>query len=280
MKKFVVFVSFIYVFFLVAAGTASAAPSNEEILRIIRSDDVGALSLALSKGLDVSARIDESSGMSLLHFAILSNSSGIIRELLRAGADIEADSAAGTPLYAALMFSVNELNDSRRESKGKIVDLLLEAGADVNVLNEWGDSPLNVASSGRNVGFCLEMARKLIDRGAKVNSKNDFSLTPLHEAFAVFVVEDLDTSPHPDTLESRAPLVAFLITSGADVNAVSVDGETPIFLALKDVESMKLLLDAGAKVDIRNKKDETPFDVAMKEGNDAAIKLLLSQIGN
>lgn len=280
MKRFAVFVSFLCAFFLAVAGTASAAAVSEEVLRIVRSDDVKALGFALLEGLDASGRIDESSGMTLLHFAILSNSTGVVRELLQAGADVEADSAAGTPLYAALMFGVNELNPSKRESKGEIVDLLLTAGANVNVLNEWGDSPLNVAASGRNVGFCLEMARKLVDRGAHVNVKNDFSLTPLHEAFAVFVVEDLDPSPHPDTLESRAPLVAFLIASGADVNAVSIDGETPIFFALGDIESMKLLLGAGAKVDIRNKKDETPFDVAMKEGNDDAVKLLLSQIGN
>ena len=280
MKRFVVFFSFICVFFLAVTGAASAAPPREEILQIVKSDDVGAFDLALAGGLDVNDRLDESSGMTLLHFAILSNSPGVVQELLRAGADIEADSAAGTPLYAALMFSVNELNASRRESKGRVIDLLLENGANVGALNEWGDSPLNVAASGRNVGFCLEMARKLIDRGANVNSKNDFSLTPLHETFAVFVVDDLNPQSYPDTLESRVPLVAFLIAAGADVNAVSVDGETPIFFALKDIESMRLLLDAGAKVDVKNGKGETPLDVAMKEGDKDAAKLLLSRIGN
>lgn len=280
MKKFSICVFSICLLAFALAGASAAAPSRDEMLQIIKSDDVTALDAALADGLDVNTKLDDND-ITLLHFAILSNSHGVIRELVDAGADIEAESSAGTPLYMALMFSRTDTDAPRRESKGEIIDLLLEKGANVNALSEWGDSPLNLATSGINVQFCLDMARKLIERGAKINTRTDFGLTPLHDAFTVFVANDPpNPHPHPDSLASRAPLVAFLIASGADVNARTMDGETPLFYALQDVESMKLLLDAGAKTDVKNKNDETPFDIATREGYDDAVKLLIMRIGN
>lgn len=269
MKKHTALTFFVCVLFCAVSSPAEAVPARGEILQIIRGDDVSALKEALAGGLNPNGTLD-SNGLTLLDAAILSNSFGAVRELADAGADVRA----GTPLHTALMVSVNTGNESKRELQGKIIALLLDQGADVNALNEWGDSPLNLAASARNLGFGLEMTRRLIERGANVNAKNDLSLTPLHEAFFVFVDDAPNDGQQP---ESRAPLVTLLLASGADVHTRSIDGETPLFYALDDLESLKLLLDAGARIDVKNKKGETPFDVALRE-SPAAVKLLLTQI--
>ena len=72
---------------------------------------------------------------------------------------------------------------------------------------------------------------RLIKDGAKVNSLDEYGVSPLVYAVALI---------HPE-------LVEFLIDKGADVNLPNKDGSTPIFFA-KNSEIFELLVDAGADV--------------------------------
>ena len=72
---------------------------------------------------------------------------------------------------------------------------------------------------------------RLIKDGAKVNSLDEYGVSPL--AYAVALL-------HPE-------LVEFLIDNGADVNLPNKDGQTPIFFAT-NFEIFELLVDAGADV--------------------------------
>lgn len=277
MKKYPGFLISICVLLCAMSSSANAAPPLDEVYRMIRSDDVRAFREALADGLDPNGELG-SRGLTPLHVAVLSNSFGIAQELLAAGAEVDAEDYAGTPLLGALLaVSTKTADKPIRESQMKIIALLLDRGANPNALNEFGDSPLNLAASVGNLELCLEITRRLIERGANVNARNDLSLTPLHDAFTVFVTKAPDPKGLRQEPESRAPLVALLLASGANVNARSIDGETPLFYALDDPESMKLLLDAGARIDVKNNKDETPLDVALKE-SPAAAELLFKQI--
>lgn len=55
---------------------------------------------------------------------------------------------------------------------------LIRAGADVNVKNNFGRTPLHAAAESGHLG-CL---RELIAAGADVNAKDDNDFTPLHKA--------------------------------------------------------------------------------------------------
>ena len=72
---------------------------------------------------------------------------------------------------------------------------------------------------------------RLIENGAKVNSLDEYGVSPL--VYAVILV-------HPE-------LVEFLIDNGADVNLPNTDGSTPIFFA-PNSEIFELLVNAGADV--------------------------------
>ncbi len=59
-------------------------------------------------------------------------------------------------------------------------------------------------------------------------------------------------------------VVKALLAKKADVNCQNKNGETPIFLAAGrgDVEIVKLLLDNGAKLDVKTKKGKSISDYA------------------
>lgn len=102
--------------------------------------------------------------------------------------------------------------------------------------------------------FKFDMAREMIENGYDI-SKSSYLLSDM--------VED---DRHTDTEFTRA---VFLIENGADVNGKARRG-TPIFYALRrrSLKSVKLLLDNGANVNIRNQEGDTPLSLAkrLREG--------------
>ena len=125
------------------------------------------------------------------------------------------------------------------------VKLFLEKGADVNVKDNKGETPLFRC-------WGKEVTRLFLEHGAEVNIKNDAGETPLHLSI------DENTK--------------VLIEYGADVNAKNARGETPIFNLYGNSEKAKLLIAAGAEVNIKNDRGETPLERA---GNLEVAKVLI-----
>ena len=77
-------------------------------------------------------------------------------------------------------------------------------------------------------------------------------------------------------LYGDAALVRQLLDRGADPNAATVAGATPLMWALPDVEKMRLLLDAGADVNVRSDDHRSPILIASGiVGAADAVRLLL-----
>jgi ankyrin repeat protein len=82
----------------------------------------------------------------------------------------------------------------------------------------------------------------------------------------------------PLQVASGSAVVKELISAGADVNATSKEyyGPPLVYAAeLGDTESIKALLDAGAKVNGVSPEKETALMKAAYKGNSAAVKALL-----
>ena len=84
------------------------------------------------------------------------------RLLLSRGADINAREAGSgrTPLDSAVASSVNPVNSRR------MTELLLTAGADVDVRDSSGESALQLAASLGNI----DVVRRLLDQGGDPNA--------------------------------------------------------------------------------------------------------------
>jgi ankyrin repeat protein len=129
----------------------------------------------------------------------------------------------------------------------EMLDVLLEAGADINVKSRWwagGFGLLHTASP--------ELAAYAIERGAIVD---------VHAAARLGMMEKL----------------AELISADAElVHARGGDGQTPLHFA-STIESAKFLLDHGAVIDARDVDHEsTPVQWMVRERQDLARYLITS----
>ncbi|HOT74841.1 MAG TPA: ankyrin repeat domain-containing protein [Candidatus Wallbacteria bacterium] len=71
-------------------------------------------------------------------------------------------------------------------------------------------------------------------------------------------------------------LIKYLIKNKADVNACGNDGKTPLMYAVEanDTESVKLLIDSGADISLRQKNGKCALDIARKLKYNKIIKIL------
>ena len=128
--------------------------------------------------------------------------------------------------------SINEANAliiACKQGHENIVKLLISNGANVNFVDESGNSPLSYASENGHIN----VTKTLLENKADVNLANIHGITPLMEACE---------NGHVDVAK-------VLIENGAYVNTKSNQGLTAIDLAVtnKYQEIENLLIKAGAK---------------------------------
>ena len=145
------------------------------------------------------------------------------------------------------------------------VTLLISKGADVNAVGKDGSTPLDWAA----VGNAISAANSLVSRGAQVNAKNDDGITPLHRAAE----------------KNTTAFVTLLIDAGANVDAKDEFGKTPLHTAAihNAVNAAELLIKSGADVDAKDKFGNTPLNLARENSSDQVTELIdahIAQIAN
>jgi len=265
---------------LVGCGESQqSAPSPEvSIHTAAYKGNIEAVKQHLDAGADVNAKGYRE--RTPLHYAAHGGQKEIAELLIAAGADVNAIDAAGqTPLDWAVGGNYKETADLLRKHGGKTGEELsihkaaeagnieavkqhLAAGTDVDAKDMIGTTPLHLAAwEGHK-----EVVELLIANGADVNAKDKDGTTPLDRAIKDKKISDLlrnhggkYSSIHIPSVAGNVEAVTEFLSNGADVNAKTKLGQTPLHMAAlaghKDV--VELLISKGADVNALTVSD--PF---------------------
>lgn len=156
---------------------------------------------------------------------------------------------------------------TQKEDIKAVCALVRKKGADVNVLNEYGDTLLHMAIFQGN----RNLFETLILLGADVNKENAKGVLPLHQTISLNRLKMMRRLLQEDRLDvkktdrygfSALHLAAFsglnkedvhlLVLSGFDVNQKNIWGDTPLFLA-STPQMVQALLSVGADTHLKNR---------------------------
>src|SRR6185503_11741572 len=268
---------------LIKAGADIKARSKAgftPLLFAARVGDAESAKLLLAAGADINEKAPN--GMTPLVLASASGQEDVGIVLLDSGADVNArDELGATALHYTVTKGITALDQVRyanyvahifRPSLTNLVKALLAHKADPNIAVEK-PVPLGGSRSNGVVGatpYLLaaaspdpEVMRLLASAGADPKVKTKSGLTALMLAAGLGRGQDFTNPEKAISLEA----VRIAFDAGIDVNAANEDGLTAIHGAAANgaAGSLQFLFDKGAKLDVRDKYQQTPLSIASGE---------------
>jgi len=180
--------------------------------------------------------------------AVRSDNARGVTDLLARGFDPNTHETSG---QSALTLAV-------REGAGQVIEVLLKhPQIDLNAPNHAGETALMLAALKGN----LVLVQRFAERGAAINQPG---WSALHYAAS---------GPEPQ-------VVAWLLEHGAQLDARSPNGTTPLMMAARygHEQSADLLLAKQADTEVRNQRGLSAADFARGAGREALAKRLESRL--
>ena len=249
--------------FLIAAGSVLTAADgfSGALFDAVRNDDRAAVAALLNGSIDVNAR--EEDGATALAWAAMRSNIEIATLLLNRGANPNLTNEQGIgPLYLAIT-----------NGSAGLAKLLLEKGADPNIAREDGETVLMTAT---HLGQ-IDVMKLLLDRGANINSRDrKFGQTALMWAAGRPAAVRLLLERHADariaskvwdvTSTIYTPTTSTIGKTGIPWNndgayTSKMGGQNALLFAVQkhDLESARMLLEAGADVNVAAADGTTPL---------------------
>ena len=168
----------------------------------------------------------------------------------------------------------------------------VQLGADINNVSDQTEyrTPLNLAILAENI----ETAKALIDAGADLEITDEYDDTPLINAILIhnseLALKLIDANANIDIKrrnndsalicalkEGENPIASYLISSGCNVDSIGENGQTPLIVAINtdSIELIMQLLNAGADVNIQDSEELSAIDYACQIGNNEIINAMI-----
>ncbi|XP_041090994.1 ankyrin repeat and protein kinase domain-containing protein 1 [Polyodon spathula] len=184
---------------------------------------------------------------SLLHYALATGDTEIVKEVLSFGSKVDSQSVNGyTPLIIAALYKYLDL-----------CSLLIEHKANVNLSDEDKWTPLHFAAQNGDD----RIVRLLLDNDADVNAKERDGWTPLHLA----------------TQNGHENVVRVLLPRQAAIDLQENENRTALHIAAAfgHINILKLLLSQGADLNKKQKGCQTALHLASEKGHFRVARLLV-----
>jgi ankyrin repeat protein len=144
----------------------------------------------------------------------------------------------------------------------------------------------------------VELVRLLVEKGAKVNEKNNIAYAPFrYAAMDYFSKEDAEgiilfliakgakinekdgkgeTVLHGIALNGKINLLRILVEKGAEVNAADHERITALHLSSGNgqTECVQFLIERGANITVKAKNGMTAMDMALKNSHEETAEIL------
>ncbi|XP_039353593.1 protein phosphatase 1 regulatory subunit 12A isoform X1 [Mauremys reevesii] len=223
------------------------------------SGDTDEVLRLLERGADINyANVD---GLTALHQACIDDNVDMVKFLVENGANInQPDNEGWIPLHAAS--SCGYLD---------IAEYLISQGAHVGAVNSEGDTPLDIAEEEameellqnevNRQGVDIEAARKEEERIMLRDARQWLNSGRIND---VRHVKSGGTALHVAAAKGYTEVLKLLIQAGYDVNIKDYDGWTPLHAAAHwgKEEACRILVENLCDTEITNKVGQTAFDVA------------------
>ena len=227
----------------------------------VSEQDIGKLEDALQQHAYVDYSYEEG-GEPALNIAVHTNWFEGVQALVNAGADLNAhDSEERRPITSV--------------KSDAILELLIEAGADLDVEDRYGMTALHNACRENNAS----MVKRLLDAGVSTQNWRE-ELNVEFEDTTIIAGITNPTPLHWSVVKGNEDIVGMLLEAGADVNR----GQEPVSYLGNDLdeeygftalhlaamyghdEILEKLLAEGADINAKTSKGKTPFMIAEQAG--------------
>jgi ankyrin repeat protein len=284
----------------------------QEVFDLLRKGDVPAVKAMVEKSPQlVEAR--DGQGLTLLHYAAYGRSPDLIDFLIDKGAKPDVkDAEADTPLHIAAMNDRTEVaaallkrgastearDDYQRTAlilcareRGQAATgrVLIDAGADVNAVDKFGDGALSLAAwrgKAEFIDLLLEKGARVPESGEKwragVSLAASQGLTNLFRRMTQGGQDLKAADPvgqsllHSAAAGGSAEIVGLLVDKGFQPAAADRFGWTPLHYAARDgrAEAARILIERGVPLDARTVMGQTAYNVAVERSMETAAALL------
>ena len=247
---------------LASAGTSDAADAAQR-------NDIAALRGMVTRRIDVNA--PQADGTTALHWAAHWNDVEAARLLI----------AAGAKVTTVNRFGASPLSEAAASGSADLVKLLLDAGADAKgVSTPDGETVLMSAARTGNA----ETVRMLLDRGADVNARERYkgqtalmwAAAERHAAVVTLLLErGADWKIRGYDRETKPPK----LSAASSISPIPRGGFTALMFTARegDLESARIMLDAGVDVNLGDVDHVTPLVAAIMNKQYTLAKFLIDR---